>query len=100
MTLRKIETLVSPELHDVGLAVKKILELAEETSRDGYQGEDIATVAMGSFQALQVALKGAGSIKGQAQENPMASLRAVVTPVSEGVEAWLERPDEEAKPSA
>ena len=92
MELRKIETTASPEGNDVGVALKKILLLAEESTRDGFQAtEDLSKVVMGSFSELQEALKGANKMGEEAKSNPMAFTRSLFVPITEAVEPWLQR---------
>lgn len=91
MELRTIETTVTPEAHDVGVALREILDKAEESTRDGFQAaEDLSSIVMGSFGKLQEALKGASKIGAEAKAAPMALSRAVLVPVTEGVEEWVQ----------
>ena len=91
MELKDYTTKVTKEALDVGLAVKKLLVLAESSTQDGAQVADLGTIVMGSFQELQEAMKGAGEIVNEAKQHPMALSRAVLVPITEGVESWVER---------
>lgn len=84
-------TKVTKEGLDVGLALKKILVLAEQNTRDGVQVADLGAVVMGSFTELQEAMKNASHIVNEAKEEPLALSRSVLVPVTEGVEAWVKR---------
>jgi hypothetical protein len=90
MNLKPINTTGAPETLDVGNAVKKVLVEIKKAKADGkVEPAEIIAAITGSLGELIAAADGVINLPAEAKENPMAALRAVVVPVSEGVEALM-----------
>ena len=88
-----IATTGTKEAYDLGVAVKKIIVKAVECKRDDGEitGEEYGEIATTSFREIMDAVDGIGNLPEEAKQKPLALTRAVTIPVSEAVEAILEK---------
>ena len=95
MNLIKIETEVTKEVHEIGLAFKKIMISYKEATADGFQaGQDIPAVLMASYQDLMKAFEGAEMSDEEIKEAPVKAIMGAVVPLSEGLEVLLEKKED------
>jgi len=95
MELRTIETNVTPEVNDIGVAVKKIMINYKEATKDGFQaGQDIPAILMGSYQDLLKAIEDADKVGEEFNIEPFKASIGVLVPVSEGLEVLLKKDEQ------
>lgn len=96
MEIVKVETEVTKEVHELGLAVKGVIKAYKDATADGWQsGTDIPAILMASFQKLSVAIEGVEKVGGEFKEEPLKAALGVLLPVAEGIEMLI-RKDEQA----
>lgn len=90
VTKQTISTEVTPEALAIGNALKKILVLAHESTKDGFQpAQDITTVVMGSFAEISKAISNIGTLNEEMKTELGAAIRGIIVPVTEGAESFL-----------
>lgn len=98
MQLVKIETEVTKEVHEIGLAVKKIIAAYKEATKDGFQaGADVPAILMASYQDLITAISDAEKSSGEFDAEPVKAAMGALIPLSEGVEMLMEKKEDEQK---
>lgn len=98
MELVKIETEVTKEVHEIGLAVKKVIESYKQATADGWQpGTDIPQILMGSYQGLLTAIDGVEKSGSEFKTEPVKAAMGALIPLSEGVELLMEKKEDESK---
>ena len=86
MELRKVETTVTPELNDIGVAIKVLIVEAKKAVAGGADAGKIAQIAVANFQTLMIALQGIEKVPAEVLQCPYAAGRGVIVPVLEGLE--------------
>lgn len=87
MELVKIETEGTKEVHEIGLAVKGVIEAYKQATADGWQlGQDIPAILMASYQKLTTAIDGADKADDEFSAEPAKASIGALIPLIEGVE--------------
>lgn len=83
----KKEIKVEKEFSEIGVAIAKMITVANSALEDGFQaGQDIPTVLMGTYPELSKAMEGIDKLGAAFKENPVASLTGLILPILEAVE--------------
>ncbi len=95
MKLIKIETEVTKEVYEIGLAVKGVVVAYKLATKDGFQaGQDIPAILMASYQELTKAIEGADLVDDEFKGEPVKAAMGALLPISEAV-SLLSSKDEE-----
>jgi hypothetical protein len=87
MEILKIETEVTKEVYEIGLAIKKVIATYIEANKDGFQaGTDIPAILMGSYQDLLKAIEDADKSGAEFKGEPVKAAMGALIPLAEGVE--------------
>jgi hypothetical protein len=98
METKKIEVVVTKEVHEIGVAVKGVISAYKEATKDGFQaGQDIPAVLMASYSKLTEAIEGADKVGGELKEEPVKAAMGALIPLSEGVELLMEKKEDAAE---
>lgn len=88
----KMEVMATKEAFEVGNCIKAICKNFKTASADGFQAsQDIPAVLLGSITDLMKALEGVQKMGEEAKEDVGAFVKAILIPVSEGVELLLKK---------
>ncbi len=91
MELVTIETQGTKETHEIGLAIKGIIQNYKLATADGWQaGTDIPAILMGSYQVLLTAIDNAAQTSVEFKEAPVKAAMGALIPLAEGVELLTE----------
>ena len=83
----KKEIKVEKEFSEIGVAIAKMITVADSALEDGFQaGQDIPTVLMGTYPELSKAMEGIDKLGPAFKENPVASLTGLILPILEAVQ--------------
>lgn len=94
MEYMKEEIQMPKEIHECWVALDAIVKAAVESQKDGFQAEDIASIAVSSFQPLMDAIKGAQHIDDEFKNDPMAFIQCSSIGASKIVGHFLEKKGE------
>lgn len=88
--LMKVETQVTKETHELGLAVKAVLLSVKKAKADGWDaGTDLPAIILESVQALMPAIEGVEKVGEEFKDEPLKATLGALLPVAEGIEAFL-----------
>lgn len=86
-TIIKKEVRVEKEFSEIGVAIAKMITVANSALEDGFQaGQDIPTVLMGTYPELSKALEGIDKLGPAFKADPVASLTGLIMPILEAVQ--------------
>ncbi len=86
MKTTKLELEVTKEVHEIGLAVKGVVEAYKIAVADGFQaGQDIPTILMASYSNLTLAIEGADQAAAEFKADPIKASLGALIPLSEAV---------------
>lgn len=98
MNLVKIETEVTKEVHELGLAVKNVISAYKESQKDGFQvGQDVPAILMASYASLTKAIEGIDQADDEFKAEPVKAAMGALIPLSEGVEMLMEKKEDAAE---
>lgn len=98
MQLVKIETEVTKEVHELGVAVKKVIEAYKLATADGFQvGQDVPAILMASYGDLTKAIEGVDQADDEFKAEPVKAAMGALIPLSEGVELLMEKKEDAAE---
>ena len=98
MELIKIETEVTKEVHELGVAVKKVIQAYKQATADGFQvGQDVPAILMASYGDLTKAIEGVDKADDEFKGEPVKAAMGALIPLSEGVEMLMEKKEDESK---
>lgn len=85
-----VETKVTKETHELGLAVKAVLLSVKAAKADGWDAStDLPTVIVQSVQALLPAIEGVEKVGEEFKSEPAKATLGALLPIIEGVEAFI-----------
>lgn len=96
MELVKIETEGTKEVHEIGLAFKKVMMSYKQAVTDGWQaGQDIPAILMASYQDLAKAFENAEQSGAEFDKAPIKAAMGALIPFAEGLEVLMEKKEDD-----
>jgi hypothetical protein len=80
------------EIHEIGEAVKSILESSTLALKDGWQpGQDIPVIMTTAFASLMSAVEGIQKVPSEISEAPILSFVGSLLPIAEGIQTLMKK---------
>jgi len=96
MELIKIETMVTKEVHEIGVAIREVIKAYKLATIDGFQvGQDVPAILMASYGELTKAIAGVDLADDEAKAEPLKAALGALIPLAEGVELLMEKKESE-----